>query len=121
MKISGFSFIRNALKFDYPIVEAINSVLPLCDEFVLALGNSDDQTQSLIASIDSPKLRIIHTLRRFDGTHPQVMQTRIDNKNWKFDFDPTKKNFGFKAKILHCIERLTGWRIGEYKNYRIIK
>jgi hypothetical protein len=29
---------------DYPIVEAIKSILPICDDFVVAVGNSDDDT-----------------------------------------------------------------------------
>src|SRR5437868_3266615 len=62
MKVSGFSFIRNALKYDYPIVEAISSILPICDEFVLALGNSDDETEALISSIGSDKIKIIKTV-----------------------------------------------------------
>lgn len=62
MKVSGFSFIRNAIKYDYPIVEAITSVLPLCDEFVVAVGQSDDETEALIRAIGSPKIRIIHTV-----------------------------------------------------------
>ena len=61
MKVVGFSFIRNAVKFDYPIVESITSILPICDEFIIALGNSDDNTEDLIKSIDSNKIRIIHT------------------------------------------------------------
>ena len=288
MKVVGFSFIRNAVKFDYPIVESIKSVLPICDEFIIALGNSDDNTEDLIKSIDSNKIRIIHTtwddsLRKggkvlavetnkafnqikdanwafyiqgdevihekylpiikesmekwkddqkveglllnythfygsydfvgdsrrwyrreirivradknissfrdaqgfrkndrklnvkhidawvyhygwvkppfeqqekqkyfnslwhdeewikknvkqtnqfdystidslsiFEGTHPKVMQERINKLNWKFDFDPTKKNFGLKTKLLHWVEKKSGWRIGEYKNYKII-
>lgn len=288
MKVVGFSFIRNAVKFDYPIVESIKSVLPICDEFIIALGNSDDNTEDLIKSIDSNKIRIIHTtwddslrkggkvlavetnkafnqikeadwafyiqgdevihekylpiikesmekwkddqkveglllnythfygsydfvgdsrrwyrreirivradknissykdaqgfrknerklnvkhinawvyhygwvkppfeqqekqkyfntlwhdedwikknvkqtnqfdystidsLSLFEGTHPMVMQKRINKLNWKFDFDPTKKNFGLKTKMLHWIEKKSGWRIGEYKNYKII-
>ncbi len=288
MKVVGFSFIRNAIKFDYPIVESITSILPLCDEFIIALGNSDDNTEELIKSIDSNKLKIINTvwdeslrkggrvlaqetdkafreiknadwafyiqgdevihekylpvikesmekwkddkrvegllfnyshfygsydyvgdsrrwyrreiriiradknissykdaqgfrknnrklnvkhidawvyhygwvkppstqqekqkyfntlwhdegwikknikgtnqfdystidsLSLFKGTHPKVMQERINKINWKFDFDPTKKNFGLKAKFLHFIEKTFGWRIGEYKNYKII-
>ena len=288
MKVVGFSFIRNAVKFDYPIVESIKSVLPICDEFIIALGNSDDNTEDLIKSIDSNKIRIIHTtwddnlrkggkvlavetnkafnqikdanwafyiqgdevihekylpiikesmekwkddekveglllnythfygsydfvgdsrrwyrreirivradknissykdaqgfrknerklnvkhinawvyhygwvkppfeqqeeqkyfntlwhdedwikknvkqinqfdystidsLSLFEGTHPMVMQERINKLNWKFDFDPTKKNFGLKTKMLHWIEKKSGWRIGEYKNYKII-
>jgi len=62
MKVSGFSFIRNAVQFDYPIVEAIQSVLPLCDEFVVALGQCEDGTLELLQSISSPKLKIIHTV-----------------------------------------------------------
>lgn len=288
MKVVGFSFIRNAVKFDYPIVESITSILPICDEFIISLGNSDDNTEDLIRSIDSNKIRIIHTtwddsLRKggkvlavetnkafnqikeadwafyiqgdevihekylpiikesmekwkddqkveglllnythfygsydfvgdsrrwyrreirivradknissfrdaqgfrkndrklnvkhidawvyhygwvkppfeqqekqkyfnslwhdeewikknvkqtnqfdystidslsiFEGTHPKVMQERINKLNWKFDFDPTKKNFGLKTKLLHWVEKKSGWRIGEYKNYKII-
>ena len=61
MKISGFTVIRNAIKYDYPIVEAIQSILPLCDEVVVAVGNSDDNTLELIQNID-PKIRIIETI-----------------------------------------------------------
>ncbi len=62
MKVSGFSFIKNAVLFDYPIVEAIKSILPICDEFVIAVGDSDDGTLDLIRSIDSDKIRIIETV-----------------------------------------------------------
>lgn len=62
MKVVGFTFIRNAVKNDYPIVEAILSILPICDEFVVALGNSEDETERLILNIESPKIRIIHTV-----------------------------------------------------------
>lgn len=62
MKISGFTFVRNAIKFDYPIVEAITSILPICDEVVVAVGNSEDETLALIQSIDSPKIKIIETI-----------------------------------------------------------
>lgn len=289
MKVSGFTFIRNAVKFDYPVVEAITSVLPLCDEFVVAVGNSEDNTRDLILSIGSDKIKIIDTIwddslreggrvladetnkafqsvaadsdwafyvqgdeviheqfldnirqamvewkdnsaveglllnyihfygsydyigdsrrwyRRevrvikndksiysyrdaqgfrkagrplkvkpvnatmhhygwvkppqlqqakqeyfnklwhsdewvenmvpkaevfdysaidslalFNGTHPQVIQNRIARQNWKFSFDPTKKRLPFKSRLLHAIEKLSGWRIGEYRNYKIV-
>lgn len=288
MKVSGFTFIRNAIKYDYPVVEAITSVLPLCDEFVVAVGNSDDNTRGLIEGIGSPKIRIIDTvwddtlreggrvlavetdkafdalsadsdwaiyiqgdevlheqyldtlreamqqwkdhpeveglllnylhfygsydftgdsrrwyrrevrvirndksirsyrdaqgfrknnkplkvkpvkatmhhygwvkppefqqakqeyfhklwhndewvekkipkaeafdyssidsLAKFTGTHPAVIQPRINRQNWQFTFDPTQKKLPFKSRLLHGIEALTGWRIGEYRNYRI--
>lgn len=62
VKVSGFTFIRNALIYDYPILEAIHSVLPLCDEFVVAVGQSDDGTLALIQGIGSPKIRVIETV-----------------------------------------------------------
>jgi hypothetical protein len=288
MKVSGFTFIRNAVKFDYPIVEAITSILPVCDEFVIAAGNSEDETEALLKSIGSPKIKIIPTtwddalrkggkvlagetdkalhniscdadwafyiqgdevvhekylpviteamtkykndpdvegllfnylhfygsydyigdsrkwyrkevrvvrrlptihsyrdaqgfrndnkplkvkpveawiyhygwvkppaiqqakqvsfnkfwhnddwmsekippinnfdysgidsLAHFNGTHPAVMKERIEKMNWTFSFDPTKKQFSLKTRFLHAIEKMTGWRIGEYRNYRL--
>lgn len=62
MKITGFTFIRNAVKNDYPIVEAVTSVLPLCDEFVIAHGNSEDETIPLLHNIGSSKVRIVETV-----------------------------------------------------------
>ena len=61
MKVTGFTFIRNALIYDYPVVEAIRSILPICDDFIVAVGNSDDATLELIANIDPAKIRIIQT------------------------------------------------------------
>lgn len=289
MKVSGFTFIRNAIKFDYPVVEAIQSILPLCDEVVVAVGQSEDETRQLIAGIGSPKIRIIDTiwddtlreggrvlavetdkaldavssdsdwaiyiqgdevlheqyldeikaamlkwkeepqveglllkyrhfygsydyvgdsrrwyrrevriirndkkirsyrdaqgfrkngqplkvklvdaemyhygwvkppqfqqakqeyfhklwhddewvekkvakvdefdyssidsLAHFTGNHPEVMKPRIARSNWQFSFDPTKKRLPLKSRLLHAVERGTGWRPGEYRNYKLI-
>ena len=62
MKISGFTFVRNAVKYDYPLVEAITSILPLCDEFVVCLGSSEDETEPLLSSIASDKIKIIRSV-----------------------------------------------------------
>ncbi|HXH99711.1 MAG TPA: hypothetical protein VNI52_05560 [Sphingobacteriaceae bacterium] len=289
MKVSGFTFIRNAISNDYPIVQAIESILPLCDEFIVAVGQSEDETLLLIQNIQSDKIRIIETvwdenvkeggrtfaletdkayreispdtdwafyiqgdecvhekyhpiikkemeqamndrvvegllfkylhfygsydytavsrrwyrneirllkhdkavssyrdaqgfrkngekikvkpieayiyhygwvkppkglgnkvrnfnkfyqnkpwarnkvktdyefdygnaerLEKFSETHPEVMQKRIDAVNWKFSFDPVnlKKKTSLRRKILQKIEDWTGWRIGEYRNYK---
>lgn len=289
MKVSGFTFIRNAVKYDYPVVEAIRSILPLCDEFIVAVGKSEDQTRSLIEDIGSLKIRIIDTvwddnlregghvlavetdkaldaispdsdwafyiqgdevmheqyleplkaamlkwkdhpeveglllnylhfygsydyvgdsrrwyrkevriirnnkkirsyrdaqgfridnrplnvkpveavmyhygwvkppeaqqakqeyfhklwhddewvdkkipkvesfdysgidsLSHFTGTHPLVIRERISSQNWQFSFDPTHKKLPLKSRFLHGIENLTGWRPGEYRNYKVI-
>lgn len=289
MKVSGFTIVRNAIKYDYPIVEAINSILPICDEVVVAVGKSEDDTLALIKAIDSPKIKIIETvwndslreggrvladetnkafaataadsdwcfyiqgdevihekylanievamlkykdyslvegllfdythfygsydyvgdsrqwyrkeiriirnnkaissyrdaqgfrkngeklkvkqidasvyhygwvkppaaqqakqqsfnklwhddewmkknvpdvtefdysqidsLARFDGTHPKIMQNRINKMNWKFSFDPTQKKLTLKLKVLLFIQKKFGWKVGEYKNYKIV-
>ena len=62
MKIAGFTFVRNAVKFDYPVTESIRSILPIVDEFVVLVGNCDDGTLELIQSINSPKIRIEHSV-----------------------------------------------------------
>jgi hypothetical protein len=62
MKITGFSFIKDALVYDYPVVEAIRSILPICDEVVVAVGKSNDKTYDLISGIDKEKIRIVETI-----------------------------------------------------------
>ena len=62
MKVSGFTIVKNAVKFDYPVVEAITSVLPLCDEFIVNIGDCEDGTVELIQNINSPKIKIIRSV-----------------------------------------------------------
>ena len=62
MKISGFTFVKNAVRLYYPIVEAITSILPICDEFIVACGDSDDGTTDLVRSIGDDRIRIIETV-----------------------------------------------------------
>ena len=93
MKIAGFTFIRNAVQNDYPIVEAINSILPICDEFVVAVGNSTDGTLELIQAIPSDKIRIIETVwdesareggRVFALETDKAYQAISPDKDWAF-------------------------------------
>jgi hypothetical protein len=290
MKVSGFTFVRNAIKYDYPILEAIHSILPLCDELIVAVGDSEDDTLALVKSLQSEKIKIIQTtwddslrvggrvlavetdkafhaisndsdwafyiqgdevlhekyhdevraamakykddhnvegllfnyvhfygsydyigesskwyrreirvirndrrifsykdaqgfrkfpneklrvkhidatihhygwvkhpksmqgkhksfnkywhddqwleknvadvddydyskidsLRKFEGTHPLVMQKRIAAMNWQFSRDPSMNRIKLKDRLKLWVERVTGWRPGEYKNYKII-
>jgi hypothetical protein len=62
MKISGFTFCRNAVKYDYPIVESIRSVLPICEEFIVNVGRCEDGTLELIRSIGDPKVKIVESV-----------------------------------------------------------
>ena len=61
MKISGFTFLRNGSILGYPFKESILSVLPIVDEFIVALGPCEDDTEDLLKEIKSDKLKIIHT------------------------------------------------------------
>lgn len=61
MKVCGFSFVRNGVKLGYPFVEAIRSILPVCDEVIVAVGDSTDNTLSILRNID-PKVTIIETV-----------------------------------------------------------
>jgi glycosyltransferase involved in cell wall biosynthesis len=62
MKISGFSYIRNGFTYGYPFLESIRSILPICDEFVIAVGASSDGTREAIVALNSDKIRIIDTV-----------------------------------------------------------
>src|SRR3990170_5280815 len=61
MKISGFTIIKNAVINDYPITEAIRSILPVVDEMIVSVGKSDDETEALIRSISSNKIKIVQS------------------------------------------------------------
>ncbi len=62
MRVSGFTFVKNAIKYGYPVVESITSILPVVDEMIVCLGNSEDDTEGLIKSIGSDKIKYIHSV-----------------------------------------------------------
>ena len=62
MKVSGFTFCRNVVKYDYPVVESIRSILPIVDELIVNVGRCEDGTLELIRSIGDPKIRIIESV-----------------------------------------------------------
>lgn len=61
MKVSAFTFLRNAEQLGFPFIASIRSVLPLVDEFIINIGHSDDNTLSMVKAIDDPKIKIIET------------------------------------------------------------
>lgn len=83
MRIVGFTIVRNAIKYDYPIVESIQSILPIVDEYVIAVGNSEDETKQLILSINSPKIRIIETV--WDDSLREGGRVLAEETNKAFD------------------------------------
>ena len=69
--LSGFTIVRNAVKLDFPIVPAIRSVLEVCDEVVVNVGKSEDETRDLVTSIRDPRIRILDT--EWDFTKKNLM------------------------------------------------
>ena len=61
LPVSGFTFVRNAIHLDFPLEASIRSILPICDEVVVNVGRSDDDTLGLVRAIASPKIRIIES------------------------------------------------------------
>ena len=61
VKVSGFTIVRNAIKLDFPVEASIRSILPICDEMVVNVGRSEDETLELVRSLDDPKIRILET------------------------------------------------------------
>lgn len=62
MKVSGFSYVRNGITYAYPFLEAIQSILPICDEFIMVVGDSTDGTREAIVALQEPKIKIIDTI-----------------------------------------------------------
>ena len=62
ISISGFTFIRNGVELGFPFEASIRSLLPLVDEFVVAVGRGNDETLARVLAIGDPKIRVIETL-----------------------------------------------------------
>ena len=91
MKISGFTFIKNGDKLYIPTKEAITSILPICDEFIVALGDcdADDRTEEIIKSINSDKIKIVRTVwdvKNFPKNTEFARQTEIAKSHCSGDW-----------------------------------
>jgi len=64
---------------------------------------------------------IVDAVKLFEGTHPALMKKHVAAQDWTFTFNPKHAKFTLKGRLLFAIENLTGWRIGEYKNYKIVQ
>jgi len=102
MKVCGFTFIRNAEKFDFPIIEAITSVMPICDHFVVAVGKSEDSTRPIIQNISPEKITIIDTV--WDDNLIKGGAVYADETNKAFDAIPAEFDWCFYIQgdeVLH--------------------
>jgi hypothetical protein len=85
------------------------------------MWHNDEWVKENIAVADEFDYSNIDSLALYRGVHPQVMKERIAGKNWKFSFDPLSKKQSVWMRLLHLVEEVTGWRIGEWRNYKIVK
>lgn len=102
MKVSGFTIVRNAVKFDYPILESIQSVLPIVDEFIVSVGNCEDGTLELIESIQSPKIKIVRSV--WDDSIKEGGKVLADETNKAFSHISPDSDWGFYIQadeVLH--------------------
>src|SRR5438093_1621121 len=170
--LSGFTLVHNAVKLDFPIVAAIQSLLEACDEVVVNVGASDDGTRDLVTGVDDPRVRIIdrkwefgigdemlavETQRAMDACRgswgismqaDEVLRERQENggalawipllqpyrgqhpavaREWiaKRSHHPLVGPQHFKLEHLRFyfsdwIERLTGARVFEFRNYQVV-
>jgi len=72
--LSGFTLVRNAIKLDFPIVPAIRSILEVCDEVVVNVGASEDDTRDLVAAIGDPRVRILDRVWDFSKQNLMISQ-----------------------------------------------
>ncbi len=62
MKVSAFTYVRNGLTLDYPFLEAIQSILPIVDEFIVVIGDSTDDTRDVVEALYTSKIKIVDTV-----------------------------------------------------------
>jgi hypothetical protein len=75
--LSGFTIVRDAVKLDFPIIPAIRSVLEVCDEVVVNVGKSEDETRDLVASVQDPRVRILDSVWDFTKRNEMLSQETL--------------------------------------------
>jgi hypothetical protein len=84
-------------------------------------NEDSEEWQKFIQSEDVFDFNDFDVLVKFDGSHPSVMQERVNRQHWKLPIDISKKRFSIKDRILYWFEKQTGIRPFDFKNYKIIK
>jgi glycosyltransferase involved in cell wall biosynthesis len=88
--------------------------------FFHKLWHSDDWVNRHVGANDKFDYSGIDSVKIFEGSHPEVMHARIEAQSWEVSIDPMKKKLKLSYRLSQWVERLTGWRPGEYKNYRVL-
>jgi len=108
MKISGFTIARNIVKYNYPAIEAIFSILPVCDEFIINVGESEDETLQLLKTIPSSKIKIIN--RKWDDSLGKEMLSAETN----FALSQCRGDWAFYLQIDEVVHERDLQRLKKY-------
>jgi hypothetical protein len=82
-----------------------------------SLYHSDEDLQKEIERISNFNYEEVDAVRRFTGSHPAIMKNRIDEQEWSVNIDEKKIKMSIKDKLLYVLERFSGYRFFEYRNY----
>lgn len=80
-----------------------------------------EELEKKIKSLQEFDYNQVDKLERFNGDHPKSMASIIAHKDWDFVYDAKKAKISLRHRFLNKIEDWTGYRIGEYKNYKLVK
>lgn len=58
--------MRNGFDYGVPFLESIRSILPICDEMVIAVGDSSDGTREAILNLNDSRVKVIDTVWDMD-------------------------------------------------------
>jgi glycosyltransferase involved in cell wall biosynthesis len=86
--------------------------------------NPEDAQDGVPHTGDNYRYKRFWGLRPYRGTHPAVMRERIAAKGWHWDLASSPFVWTWsdtKKIVLDSIERVTGYRLFEYRSYRLVR
>lgn len=80
-RVSGFTFVRNGVRFGYPFRESILSMLPAVDELIVNVGVGEDSTLTAIQELASEYSKIKVLENKWDDSKTSGGQVLAEQTN----------------------------------------